>query len=314
MRDEQLSLSPDGRRRPKVLVRDAADINRLRIHLVTHWKRPSVQFRVDELPALESQRAQDRFVRLSDGCNCLIGEMLGAMTLLGGSFMTWTSTRSWRDMGLVVIATLYAALMGKGIELAWTRLKLLRVLRRLRRRLAGEDFDEVAPVPTAFKPSRVEEEDVVQDNLIQRPVLPDGPKRPKVLLRDAADIDRLIPSLATRWTLPRIEIRVDALPRLDAQRAQTRIVRLSGGCSYLLAALLGVAILLGGLLYKVWTESQDWLYSQREDWWLLQLDWSDVMPVVIAALCAGFIGAAIEMVWLRVRLMLVLRGLRHQLG
>ncbi len=242
MRDEQLFLTPDGPERPRILVRDAADIKRLRIHLLTHWTQPGVVFCVEDLPALESQRAQDRFVRIYDGCNCLIGELLGATVLVGGSFMAWTSAHSYRDIGLVLVAAAYATLLGKGIELVWMRMKLLRVLRRLRRRLAGMDFDEVAPVPAAVKPFRVETDAVVQDSRIERPALPHGPRPARVLLRDATDINRLIPRLAIHWVLPRIEIRMDTLPQVEVQRAQVRIARLSSNFSYLPAALLAIAI------------------------------------------------------------------------
>ncbi len=40
-------------------------------------------------------------------------------------------------MGLLAAIALYAWMLGKGIEVAWRRVRLVRVLRRLRRRLAG---------------------------------------------------------------------------------------------------------------------------------------------------------------------------------
>jgi hypothetical protein len=80
------------------------------------------------------------------------------------------------------------------------------------------------------------------------------------------------------------------------------------------AAFLSATILLGGFLYIVWTESQAWFRSERADWWLLRLDWDDALPVVLAALCAAMIGILLEWAWMRVRLLLVLRGLRNQLA
>lgn len=312
MVDEQLFLWQAGQGRRRMLVRDVADIKRLRVHLFTHWARPSVEFRVADLPLLESQRAQDGFARIFHACNCLIGELLGAVTLLWGSFHIWTSMRSWTEMWIVLLATLYAVLVGKGMELVWVRLKLLRVLRRLHRRLNGKEFDKVLPPESPIQPFKVEVADAAtRDNVPF--ALPDGPRRPRVVLRTAADIDRLICRAATPWRLPRIEIRIYGLGSLDTQRAQTRVVRFCGGCNFLLAALLAVGVLLTGLLYQVWTESQAWFYSESEFWWLLKLDGSDVLPVVLAMLAAGLLGAAMEWVWLRARLIVVLMGIRSQI-
>jgi hypothetical protein len=94
---------------------------------------------------------------------------------------------------------------------------------------------------------------------------------------------------------------------------QSRIVRFSSGCTYLLAGLMAVAILLVGMLYEIWTRSMEWVFSEREDWFLLQLDWSDVQPVVLATLCAGLAGALAEAVWMRLRLLRVLRTFTKQL-
>jgi hypothetical protein len=97
------------------------------------------------------------------------------------------------------------------------------------------------------------------------------------------------------------------------QRLQTRIVRFSSGCTWLLAGLMAVGVLLVGLLYEIWTRSMEWVFSEREDWFLLQLDWTDVQPVVLATLGAALVGAVAESVWMRLRLLLVLRVLRKQL-
>ncbi len=119
----------------RFLLRDAADINHVLVHLVTHWKPPGVDVRIDRLPALESQRAQDRFVRLAENCNCVAGEMLGIATLVVGCWVSWVATRGRINPGLVMVAALSAALIGKAVELAWTRARLLLVLRELRNRL-----------------------------------------------------------------------------------------------------------------------------------------------------------------------------------
>lgn len=305
---------------PRFILRDAADLRRLSVRLFTHWRLPRADFRIDSLPPLASQRAQDRFTRLHEGCNCVIGELLGAATLLGGSFMVWKSVDGWIGMGWVIYGAVWVGLIGKVIELAWVRLRLLLVLAGLRRRIAagGEPTEaDGAASAIAVQPFRralnVEDDPVVQGPPVQRRNVRTSPRRPSFLLREAADIDRLVLRVATHWRLPRIEIRTDALPPLEVQRAQVRVVRFSGPSSLLPAAFFAIAILLGGLLKVVWTESEAWYYSPREDWWLLRLDWSDVQPVVIAALCAGLAGAAIEVIWKRARLLLVLRALRRQL-
>ncbi len=306
--------------RPRFLLRDSADLGRLRRHLLTHWSLPHAAFQVDGLHVVHSQRAQDRFVRLADACNCVLGESLAAVTLLVSSIRAWTSlTSGWRDVAGVVAVTLLAGLVGKGLQLAWTRARLLRVLRGLRRLLgAPEGSPERDPVLAIVAPaaassvhpaSQDEAADVARNNRIRRSLQLDRPRQPAVVLRDAADSRRMALRLATSWKPPRIEIRIDALPLLDMQRAQARIVRFSGSCSYLPAALLAIAVFLSGSLHAVWIGSQEWLYSQREDWWLLKLDWADVQPVVVAALYAALVGTALEKVWMRTRLLRVLRGL-----
>lgn len=301
---------------PRFVLREVADINRLFVHLLTHWRLPRVEFRIDGLHVLHSQHAQDRFVRLSDACNCLLGEALAVLTLLVGSYATWTTWGGWPEMGWVVLATLGIGVVGKVIEAGWTRLKLLRVLRDLRRRLGTADGSperEFAIPAVAPHVGRVMHA-AVQNRRVRQSVPAAKPRRPKVVLRDIADIDRLFIHLVTHWRLPRIDIHVDSIPGLEVQRAQASVVRFSDGCSYMPAAFLSAAILLGGLLYIIWTESQAWFRSERADWWLLKLDWDDALPVVLAALAAALVGTALEWAWMRVRLLLVLRGLRDQVS
>jgi hypothetical protein len=311
MPEEQLVIPADGTERRRLVVRDIEDIRQLRRFLLTHWRRPAVQFRVEGLPLVESQRAQDRFVRLADDCHCLIGEALGVITLLGGGFFAWTSSYGWRAMPVVIGATAYAVLVGKAIEHGWTRLRLLRALGRVRRRLTGEEVDEIVPAPRPAMPFRVETQGMAADAGSVR--LPRAPRRRKVVLFTRADIARLVPWILIPYRLPRIVIHADSLPILEVQRMQTRIVRFSSGGTYLLAGLMAVGILLVGLLYEIWTRSMEWVTSQREDWFLLQLDWDDVQPVVLATLCAGLAGAVLEKIWMRLRLLLVLRAFARQL-
>jgi hypothetical protein len=311
MPDEQLALPTDEADRPRFLVRDLDDVRLLRRYLLTHVRRPAVQFRVTGLPLVESQRAQDRFVRLGDDCHCLIGEALGALTLLGGGFLAWMSTQGWRAMPIVMGATAYAVLVGKAIEHGLTRLRMLRALRRLHRRLTGEEVDPVVPAEPPVKPFRVETRQVAAQVGGVRTV--PTPRRRKIVLASKADITRLALRILVPYSLPRIEIQTEALPSLEVQRLQTRIVRFSSGCTWLLAGLMAVGVLLVGLLYEIWTRSMEWVFSEREDWFLLQLDWTDVQPVVLATLGAALVGALAESVWMRLRLLLVLRVLRKQL-
>lgn len=310
-------MSPSSRERlPRFTLRNAADINHLFVHLLTHGAPPRVDFRVDGLHAIHSQRAQDRFARLADSCNCLIGETLAATAMLLGMWVVWASSGGWLEAGMAVIAAVLAGLAGKIFELAWTRIRLLRVLQDLRRRLGtADDSPERDFVQAPTDPHA----DIPRLRLAQRSHAPltrhaDHARRPRVVIRDLADIDRLLIHLATHWALPRIDIHVDSIPGLEVQRAQSAVSRYSGGCSYLPAAFLSAAIFLGGLLYIVWTQSQAWFRSARADWWLLKLDWDDAVPVVAAAVGAALVGTALEWGWKRVRLLLVLRGLRGQLG
>lgn len=138
---------------------------------------------------------------------------------------------------------------------------------------------------------------------MQRPPLPDAPARPEVALHDAADINRLVLRLLTRWTLPRIEIQMNALPELMVQRAQHRCRILCDGCSFLFAAVLATLTLLGGLFHVIWMSSlNQWTSGQGL---------RAAGLVAISALLAGLLGAALEVAWVRVRLLLVLRGLRR---
>ncbi len=57
------------------LVSDAAGINRLIVHLLTHWTPPRAEIRIDTLPlvvvqrAPASRRAAFRSLQLRAGCN-----------------------------------------------------------------------------------------------------------------------------------------------------------------------------------------------------------------------------------------------------
>jgi len=298
---------------PGFLLRDASDINHLLVHLLTHWRIPRVEVRVGKLPSRYSQRAQDRFVRLSLACNCLLGEILGVATLLIGGRAAWVSAWSWRELGLLAIAALGAALIGKAMELAWTRMRLLLVLRALRHALAEALAGRIVETPAniaAAEPyrhawNRVDGDEAYADP-IQRPWPPAGSGRPAVLLRDVGDIHRIVRDLLTHWTLPRIEIQVNVLPRLAVQRAQDRFARLTAGHNYLLAGVLGTSGLLIGFAWIVWPSNQVLLWTMRPPR-------DDVLLVLGITLGAALTGCAGEILWIRLRLLRVLLGLRAAL-
>jgi hypothetical protein len=318
-------FSPAGSRRPKVLLRNTADISHLIAHLFTHWTTPRIEICTDGLPTLDVQRAQHRIVRLSDACNCLLGELLATTILLGGSYFTWTLNQGWRHLGQVAVAALCVGLIGKALNVAWTRLRLLLVLRRLRHQLGtGTHLVKVAtdrpagagpanlPVRGSLQPllqvrAAVEDHDAEAAWHAQQPLLANRPKRPRVLLRDAADIERLIPHLLTHRTLPRIEISAGAHPALDVQRAQHHIVRLSNGCNCVLGGLFAATTLLSGSFYVVLISNYNWDWTTPKGWGSMGL-------VLVFVLCATLIGWATEVAWTRVRLVLLLRRLRSRIG
>jgi hypothetical protein len=306
-------------RRQTFQLRDAADIRRLRTHLLTHWEPPRIEVSTDRFPKRHAQRAQDRFAHLADGCNCLIGEVLGGATLLCGTFAVWVFSRSWLRLGLVLVASLGVLLIGKAIELAWTRLRLLLVLRGLRRRLdATQDLKAtgtagLAWTETANRSKLGSSTEGEQEMPLPRSRRRKARRRPRFVLGNAADINRLRLRLATRWTLPRIEIHIDGLAERDVQRAQHRYTRLTDSTSFLLTGVLASLTMLSGLTYVLWQQVPDSDPMEHPELWIAAVDWSNVKPVLFAALCAGLFGWVIERALVRVRLFRVLRGLRRSM-
>ncbi len=128
-------------RRPPVLVHDTADLHRLVIHLFTHWKpaacRDPRRWRRHAGGAARaaSHRAPYRGLQLRAGA------CLAALTLLGGTVSVqwvardWMVPDAWGTLGALWVLVPLAALLGWTIEVVWTRVKLMLVLRGVRHQL-----------------------------------------------------------------------------------------------------------------------------------------------------------------------------------
>jgi hypothetical protein len=290
------------------------------IHLFTHWRLPRVEFHITSAPAVAVQRVQHRVERISERRSGGIGLILTLTILLAGAALMWVSLQSviWtpgqfgQNLGLTAIAALCTGAIGAGIYMAWTRLRILLVLGRLRRRLvAGDTLDvpaiytgRVSPEPVE-KVAAAEDDDEVRDNLLRHSVF-ERSRQPSVLLQDMAGFHRLIIHLFTHWTLPRVRIGVDGVATLDVQRAQHHIARLTDACNCELGAWLAGATVLGGAFYVEWTSTHNW------DWWVPE-SWGPLGLVFVAAPVAALIGTVVQKLWNRVKLLLVLHGVRHRL-
>lgn len=307
---------------PRVDIRHVADIDRLSVQLFTRWTIPRVDIHVDSLPEVAVQQAQHRFAQGADASNGGLGIVLASTTAVVGICMAWASIHSmiWTPkqtlerLALIAVAAIYAGLLGKAISVIAQRVRLLRVLRGLRRRMVAGSAAEPARYagrvphdasmtpPAAFKDDGgvAGEEDLAVRSVLSRP------GRPKVLVHDTADVKRLLRHLLTHWKLPRVQINVNGVATLDVQRAQHRIVRLSETCHCVLGASLAGATLLGGSFAVEWVSARNWA------WWVPE-SWGPLALVPVAALCAALFGVAIEMVWTRVKLMQLVRTVRHRL-
>jgi hypothetical protein len=276
---------------------------------------------IEGLAPVVVQHAQHRFTRMSESCNCLLGILLAAATLLGRSYMSWasiqrsiwTSGQIWQHMLLIALSALYAGLIGWMLQAAWTRLRLMRVLHGLRHQLVtGKVTREparyagrVSAEPAAMAHAHTADGAGTQDS--RAPHSLPRHQRPRVVVRNAPDKYRLAIHLFTHWTLPRVEIGIEGAAQLDVQRAQHRIAQLSQTCNCVLAACLAAATLLVGSTLVVWKSNAQW------QWWA-PVSWGPLGSVLVATLCAALLGMTIEMIWTRVRVMLALHGVRHRLG
>lgn len=128
------------------------------------------------------------------------------------------------------------------------------------------------------------------------------------VVHTAADMRGLIVHAATHWTVPRIDVAIDALPELERQRAQTRITRLAGVSEYQsLGAWAVVVTLVAGTIWIFYsfngrTMEQRWIDTYVSSWGL----WEYALGLVIAAGCAWIGGKWLGALWCRGRLLLAL--------
>ncbi len=139
---------------PARIVR-ASDIAPVVGRVLLPWRLPRIELNTPDLPALDMQRTQQRVTLLSASCNCVLGALLAAMTLLaGGLYIVMTSAEKWWvewwewprywDAGPGLRLTLLVAgagIAGWVVETVWTRLRLTAVLLGLwgRLRAAAKD-------------------------------------------------------------------------------------------------------------------------------------------------------------------------------
>lgn len=305
---------------PAFHVRSTADINRLAVQLFTRWNLPRVEFHFDSLPAAAVQLAHHRILRITEAPWGGFAALLAGMVFLGGIFMSWSSVHSliwtsdqlWERIALSAIAGVYAGLLALGAGSLWKRIRLMLVLRVLRRQiLAGG-----SRVPLRYE-GRVERHrptvisspidmENLEEAIGERASVMHRARRSSVIVGHKDDIRRLAIHLLTHWRMPSVRISVDGVAPLEVQRAQHRIVQLFESCSCLLAATLAGATILFGSFVVQWTSTQNW------DWWV-PVSWGALGIVPLAALGAATVGAILEMLWNRVRLLLALRGVRHRL-
>jgi hypothetical protein len=130
----------------------ASDVAPVVGRVLIPWRLPRIELNTPELPVLDLQRTQQRITRISASCNCVLGALLAAMTLLaGGLYIVMTSAEKWWvewwewprywDAGpgmrltLLVVA---AGIAGWLVETVLTRLRLAAVLLGLWGRLRAE--------------------------------------------------------------------------------------------------------------------------------------------------------------------------------
>lgn len=302
------------------VLRDGADLRRARTHLLSHWRVPRFKVSIERLPAVESERAQYRFQRLSERCNCLLGEMLGGITLLAGCYWAWVHTWTGRpNLVPAVLAALAVGLAGKLVEAGITRLRLLLVLRRLRRLLegriapalgeaAGDPWPGRHHEPLLYRlanrwPRKVEDASAPAP----APATAASRSRPYLRLAGTADVGRAAWHVLTRWKLPRIEVDGSALPRAIVDSTQAQLARLRIGRGMMLAAVLATVTCLGGFLVYLMSRS-----NPNSLTWAPGQDRASIMAILGGTLLAALLGFIAEATWSRLRLLWLLTGLKRQ--
>jgi hypothetical protein len=320
--NQPMTSKTHGRRR--VIIHDAAGLTRLCLRLLFYWRLPRIEVRIDALPGLVVQYAQHRITQLTGARNTLLGEVFAIVVLLGGSYTAWWLARGWQLLVWVAAIAFCGWLAGKLVNGTWTRLRLLALLLRLRIQLgiasrgkvgaigrralaAPRQYQGRRPWKLFWRSSKAKRRRSETIAISPQPVRPQKTARPKVSLRQITDIDRLIVKVASRWKLPRVEIPVAAQPSLDVQRAQNLFVRLSEASHCMLGGLLGAAALVGASFYLIWIPDPTIT-------WARTLGWDSLAWVLAVALGAAMIGAVIELIWTRMRLVLVLLRLRRRIG
>lgn len=303
------------------VLRSAEDIICLIRRLFVVVEAPRVELDLNTLPALHVQRTQERLEQLRERTIGSWGEIAAGVTLTVGSFVAWTewtTLRQWQQMGSVLVATGAAWLTGQVLEAGWRRLRLIWALRRLRRQLqSGKGLyagSTQAPVDPEYDTATLQSGAGLAA-LSRRVRLADArvaelvPDPARIVL--ASDIALVVGRVLIPWRLPRIELNTPDLPALDMQRTQQRVTLLSASCNCVLGALLAAMTLLAGGLYIVMTSAEKWWV----EWWEWPRYW-DAGPglrLTLLVVAAGIAGWLVETIVTRLRLAVVLLGLRGRL-
>lgn len=123
-------------RRTTFTVRGTSDLGRLAWQVMSRWKVPHIDLRIDALPLLEAQRSQMRLRRLHEVLERQTGGLLAiAVLIVGLADMVRTWNRDLEHMGMLVLAAIAAGLAGRLIARTIVRLRFLLELLLLRRRI-----------------------------------------------------------------------------------------------------------------------------------------------------------------------------------